>query len=175
MLICTMSNRPIHFGAVYFRGTNPPLEDWERDYAVAAEDGHSLFRHWFCWNNIERAPGRFVWDDYDRQLDLAAKHGIKTILAEMLLDSPEWLYAQCPAGRVESADGRQRQSEMHISCATGGHYCVCLDHPEIEQAARRSTAAIRACWATTCGTSARSIRTSGSASALPRTDASRPG
>jgi len=36
----------VYFGAVYFRKTNPPRADWERDHGVAAEDGHTLFRHW---------------------------------------------------------------------------------------------------------------------------------
>ena len=33
------------YGAVYFRKSNPPREDWERDYRTAAEDGLNLFRH----------------------------------------------------------------------------------------------------------------------------------
>src|SRR5438105_3103783 len=68
------------YGAVYFRKSNPPREDWARDYAVASEDGMNLFRHWFMWSAIEVAPGEYDWDDYDRQLDLAAEHGIKTIV-----------------------------------------------------------------------------------------------
>ncbi len=47
----------VPFGAVYFRKSNPPREDWERDYGVAAEDGLNIFRHWFMWGAIERAPG----------------------------------------------------------------------------------------------------------------------
>ena len=61
----------VPFGAVYFRKSNPPQQDWERDYKTAAEDGLNVFRHWFMWSAIERAPGKFDWDDYDRQLDLA--------------------------------------------------------------------------------------------------------
>ena len=41
------------YGAVYFRKSHPPEEDWERDYAVAAEDGGNIFRHWFLWSAIE--------------------------------------------------------------------------------------------------------------------------
>ena len=64
------------YGAVYFRKSNPPREDWERDYRVAAEDGMNIFRHWFMWGSIERAPGVYDWADYDRQMDLAAENGI---------------------------------------------------------------------------------------------------
>ena len=51
----------VPFGAVYFRKSNPPQEDWERDYAVAAEDGLNVFRHWFMWSAIERRPGEYDW------------------------------------------------------------------------------------------------------------------
>src|SRR5690606_19080893 len=42
------------FGAVYFRKSNPPKQDWPRDYGIAAEDGLNVFRHWFMWAAIER-------------------------------------------------------------------------------------------------------------------------
>ena len=70
------------YGAVYFRKSNPPKADWARDYQTAQEDGTNIFRHWFLWSAIEVAPGRYDWSDYDRQLDLAAEHDIKTIIAE---------------------------------------------------------------------------------------------
>ena len=72
------------YGAVYFRKSNPPREDWERDYQTAAQDGMNIFRHWFLWSAIEVAPGVFDWEEYDRQLDLAARNGMKTIIAEMI-------------------------------------------------------------------------------------------
>ena len=53
------------YGAVYFRKSNPPPEDWERDYRTAAEDGLNAFRHWFLWSAIEVAPGEYDWADYD--------------------------------------------------------------------------------------------------------------
>ena len=68
------------YGAVYFRKSNPPKADWERDYGVAGEDGLNIFRHWFMWASIEREPGKYDWADYDRQMDLAAKNNIKTSL-----------------------------------------------------------------------------------------------
>ena len=68
-----MSLPRIPYGAVYFRKSNPPPEDWETDYRRAAEDGMNVFRHWFLWSAIEVAPGEFDWADYDRQLELAAQ------------------------------------------------------------------------------------------------------
>ena len=49
-----MSELPVvPYGAVYFRKSNPPREDWARDYRVAAEDGINTFRHWFLWSAID--------------------------------------------------------------------------------------------------------------------------
>ena len=95
----------VPFGAVYFRKSNPPQQDWERDYKTAAEDGLNVFRHWFMWSAIERAPGKFDWDDYDRQLDLAAKHGIVTIIAELSQTTPDWAVRKFADARQVLYDG----------------------------------------------------------------------
>ena len=123
------------YGAVYFRKSNPPREDWERDYGTAAEDGMNLFRHWFLWSAIEVAPGRYDWADYDRQLDLAARYGIRTIIAEMIAVAPEWAYRLFPHARYETRDGRRLDSHMHGSCAVGGAPGLCLDNEDVRQAA----------------------------------------
>ena len=65
------------YGAVYFRKSNPPAEDWARDHATAARVGMNTFRHWFLWSAIEVAPGKFDWADYDTMMDLAAANGLK--------------------------------------------------------------------------------------------------
>lgn len=138
-----MKNPPqVPFGAVYFRKSNPPPEDWERDYAVAAEDGLNTFRHWFMWSAIEVAPGVYDWDDYDRQLDLAAKHGIRTIIAELTHTVPEWAYRQWPEARQVKADGTVLPLNIGVSAATGGFANngtgpLTLNHPEVRAAAGR--------------------------------------
>src|SRR5664279_1498495 len=40
------------YGAVYFRKSNPPAEDWARDHATAARVGMNTFRHWFLWLSL---------------------------------------------------------------------------------------------------------------------------
>jgi beta-galactosidase len=124
-------NLPVFpYGAVYFRKSNPPREDWERDYRQAAEDGMNAFRHWFLWGAIEVAPGTFDWDDYDRQLDLAARYGITTIIAELTHAAPEWAFDQLAAARYERADGQKVTSSIRNSTATGGFPGLCLDNEE---------------------------------------------
>jgi beta-galactosidase len=111
---------PIPFGAVYFRKSNPPSEDWERDYAQAAKDGMSLFRQWFLWGNIEVAPGQYDWSDYDRHMELAARYGIKTVIAEHITFTPDWLYRSHSHLLQIRDDGSAAANSMNGSSATGG-------------------------------------------------------
>lgn len=125
------------YGAVYFRKSNPPEADWAQDYQTAAEDGMNIFRHWFIWSAIEVAPGEYDWADYDRQFDLAAEHGLKTIVAEMVALAPEWAYRKFPHARLETKDGQKIESHMHDSCVVGGKHGMCLDNADVKAAAGR--------------------------------------
>src|ERR1017187_3774122 len=46
------------YGAVYFRKSNPPEQDWARDHKTAADNGVNTFRHWFMWRSEERRVGK---------------------------------------------------------------------------------------------------------------------
>lgn len=123
------------YGAVYFRKSNPPREDWARDYVTAREDGMDVFRHWFMWSAIEVAPGVFDWEEYDAQLELAAQNGMKTIIAEMTTAAPEWAYRRYPEARLETVEGRRLSGAMGASSATGGFHGMCLDNAGLRAAA----------------------------------------
>ena len=124
------------FGAVYFRKSNPPEEDWERDYSTASKDGMNAFRHWVPWSAVEISPGEWDWKDYDRQLDLAHKHGIKTILSEMLVAAPEWAFDMYSHAKYETRDGQKLESQISGSCVVGGFPGLCLDNDEILERAK---------------------------------------
>jgi beta-galactosidase len=137
------------YGAVYFRKSNPPREDWERDYGIAAEDGLNVFRHWFMWAAIERKPGVYDWEDYDRQMELAAKNGLKTVIAELTHTVPDWAYRKWAHARQIRADGRPLASLMGVSSATGGFAnngggagALTMNCPEVKEAAGRFLTAL---------------------------------
>jgi beta-galactosidase len=132
---------PIEIGAVYYRRSNPPEYDWERDYQTAREDGHTMFRHWFTWNVIHVAPDSFDWEPFDKHLDLAAKYGIKTIIAEHIYEAPDWLYRKYPHARRELANGGTHSSAMGDSNATGITR-MCLDNPEVLAEAKKFLSAL---------------------------------
>lgn len=131
----------IPFGAVYFRKSNPAAEDWERDYGQAASDGMNAFRHWFMWSAIEVAPGEYDWADYDRQLELAAENGIRTIIGEYLAAAPQWAFRKYPHARVESADGARAAAHYTRASAVGGWPGLCLDNEDVRE---RATAFLKA-------------------------------
>jgi beta-galactosidase len=124
-------------GAVYFRKSNPPPEQWARDYKSAADIGINTFRHWFMWAAIEVEPGKYDWADYDRQMELAAQNGLKTIVAINDANAPEWIYRKLPDARYMDSEGGQDDSNQSGSSATGGFPGLCLDNPEAREALGR--------------------------------------
>jgi beta-galactosidase len=123
------------YGAVYFRKSNPPAEDWARDHQTAARIGMNIFRHWFMWSAIEVAPGKYDWSDYDQMMDLAAKNGIKVVIASLDNCAPEWAFRRYPNFRYQASDGTVVNSSISESSATGGFPGLCLDNPEAHAAA----------------------------------------
>jgi len=125
------------YGAVYFRKSNPPEQDWARDHATAARLGMNTFRHWFMWEAIEVAPGKYDWADYDRMMDLAAKNGIKVVVAEFVTSAPEWVYDKYPHARFKGSDGFLVNSSVSGSSATGGFPGLCLDNEDVKALAEK--------------------------------------
>ncbi len=130
------------YGAVYFRKSNPPEQDWARDHQTAARTGMNTFRHWVMWSAVEVAPGKYDWRDYDRMMDLAAQNGIKVILAEFVTAAPEWMFHKYPQARFRGSDGSVVNSSIGGSSATGGFPGLCLDNPEARAAAERFLVAL---------------------------------
>jgi len=118
------------YGAVYFRKSNPPRTDWDRDYATAAQDGMTTFRHWFMWSAIQPGPDRWDWEDFDRQFDLAERHGMDTIIAELTKTAPEWVFRRLPHTRYQRRNATSVESGMFDSSAVGGNPGVCLDNED---------------------------------------------
>jgi beta-galactosidase len=130
------------YGAVYFRKSNPPEQDWARDHQVAAKIGMNAFRHWFMWSAIEVAPGKFDWRDYDRMMDLAAQNGIKVTVAEMVTAAPEWMFDKYPHARYRASDDSVTYSQISGSSATGGFPGLCLDNEDVRAKAEQFLTAL---------------------------------
>src|SRR5438270_10201756 len=131
-----LPNPVFPFGAVYFRKSNPPEPDWERDHKTAAEMGFNIFRHWFMWASIENAPGQYDWRDYDRMVELEGRNHIKVVIAEIINGAPEWMWDKYPQARHIAADGAEGYSSIGGSSATGSAP-LCLDNEEVKAQAEK--------------------------------------
>ncbi|HTX38975.1 MAG TPA: beta-galactosidase [Bryobacteraceae bacterium] len=130
------------FGAVYFRKSNPPEQDWERDHKTAAQMGVNVFRHWFMWGSIENSPGKYDWRDYDRMVELEAQNHIKVVIAEMTANSaPEWMWDKYPQARRIASDGSESYPTVSPSSATGSAP-LCLDNEEVRSQAEKFLTAL---------------------------------
>ena len=130
------------FGAVYFRKSNPPEQDWERDHKTAAQLGVNTFRHWFMWASLETSPGKYDWSDYDRMVELEGQNHIKVIIAERIDDfAPEWMWDKNPQGRKVDNLGNELFPSIDGSSATG-RAPMCLDNDEVQTAAGKFLTAL---------------------------------
>ena len=129
------------FGAVYFRKSNPPEQDWERDHKTAAQMGVNVFRHWFMWASIETSPGKYDWRDYDRMVELEAQNHIRVVIAEITGRTPEWMWDKYPHARVLSSQGNEAFPSVENSSATGSAP-MCLDNEEVKDAAGKYLTAL---------------------------------
>ena len=130
------------YGAVYFRKSNPPEEDWARDHATAAKIGMNIFRHWLMWSAVEVAPDKYDWRDYDRMMDLAGENGIKVVMAEMVTAAPEWMFDRFAHARYKGSDDSVVYSGISGSSATGGFPGLCLDNEDVKAKAEQFLSAL---------------------------------
>lgn len=124
------------FGAVYFRKSNPPEQDWQSDHQTAAKMGVNIFRHWFLWASVENSPGKFDWRDYDRMVELEAQNHIKVVIAEITNGAPEWMWDKYPEARHVDSRGEQSYPAVATGSATG-NAPMCLDNEPVRAEAEK--------------------------------------
>jgi beta-galactosidase len=130
------------FGAVYFRKSNPPQQDWERDHKTAAGMGVNVFRHWFMWASIENSPGEYDWRDYDRMVELERQNHIKVVIAEIITGAPEWMWDKYPQARHVASDGTNSYPAVAPSSATGSAPLSLDDDEILDRAGKFLTALV---------------------------------
>jgi beta-galactosidase len=97
----------------------------------------NVMRHWYMWSAIEIRPGTYDWSDYDRMMELEAKHGIRVVIAELVTAAPEWAFEKYPHARFRSGDDRIASSSISASSATGGFPGLCLDNEDVRAEAEK--------------------------------------
>ena len=121
----------MYFGAQYYRPPFPDRTCWERDFLNMKQLGFHVVKLWAVWNDIEREPDHFVFDDLDRLTELAGKNGLKVIINTIPEGAPYWLYEAHPDCLYETVEGKKITMGGPANLPTGGWPGLCMDNPEV--------------------------------------------
>lgn len=117
------------YGSQYYRAPSPPPEDWDRDLQQMADLGFNMVKFWVQWRWNHPEEDRFYFDDIDRLMDLAQKHGLTVMLNTIVDVAPAWIYRQYPDASMVTLDGRQIGPQTQPHRQIGG-LGLCLCHEE---------------------------------------------
>lgn len=126
-----MEVQDVYFGAQYYRPPFPDRTCWERDFLNMKQLGFHVVKLWAVWNDIERKPDHFVFDDLDRLTELAGKNGLKVIINTIPEGAPYWLYEAYPDCLYETVEGKKITMGGPANLPTGGWPGLCMDNPEV--------------------------------------------
>ena len=126
-----MTTRRIHLGTQYFRPPFPRDLHWDDDFRRIKNAGLNTVQLWVLWSWVEAEPGRFDFDDYDRLVELAAKHDLQVVLSTIAEVQPQWIHREIPGSEMITNMGikvvSSNRNECHFGLTPGG----CTDHPEV--------------------------------------------
>ncbi|MBS1370344.1 MAG: beta-galactosidase [Lentisphaeria bacterium] len=121
----------MNLGVQYYRAPFPDSKHWESDLRKMRDSGLNTVQLWVSWGWVEPAPGKFVYDDYDRLVELAAKNGLGVVLSTIAEIQPNWIHRVVPGSEMIGVSGNRIVScarcEHHFGLTPGG----CTDHPEV--------------------------------------------
>jgi beta-galactosidase len=121
----------MNLGVQYYRAPFPDSKYWEDDMRRIREAGLDTVQLWILWGWVEAKPGRFVFDDYDRLVELAGKNGLKVVLSTIAEIQPLWIHREVPGSEMITNLGHKvissSRGECHYGMAPGG----CTDHPGV--------------------------------------------
>jgi len=121
----------MHLGVQYYRAPFPEDRFWEDDFKRIADSGLDCVQLWVLWAWVESRPGEFEFNDYDRLVELAAKHGLGVVLSTIAEIQPYWIHREVPGSEMVDHTGRRvvssNRGECHFGLTPGG----CTDNPGV--------------------------------------------
>jgi hypothetical protein len=66
----------MNLGVQYYRAPFPEQKYWEDDFKRIRDSGLNTVQLWVLWAWVESKPGQFVYDDYDKLMELADRNGL---------------------------------------------------------------------------------------------------
>ncbi len=100
---------------------------WEMDFTNMEMCGINTVRVHAFWSAIEPREGSFNFAQYDRVVETAAEHGIKTIFTLYMVSAPEWVFDKHNDSRFVSANGTKWDSNHFPDNSQGGWPGLCFD------------------------------------------------
>lgn len=132
----------MNLGVQYYRAPFPEQHHWDRDFARIKNSGLNTVQLWVLWSWVEAKPDTFNFDDYDRLIELADKHGLRVILSSIAELQPLWIHRLVPGSEMIDHEGKKvistNRCECHFGITPGG----CTDHPGVWERMRRFLVAV---------------------------------
>ena len=121
----------MNLGTQYFRAPFPLEKYWDQDMATMKDSGLNTVQLWILWAWVESEPGSFNFDDYDRLIEIADKHGLQVVLSTIAEIQPYWIHREVPGSEMINHLGHRVEStnrgECHYGLTPGG----CTDNPHV--------------------------------------------
>ena len=108
----------MNLGVQYYRAPFPDSKYWEDDMRRIREAGLDTVQLWILWGWVEAKPGKFVFDDYDRLVELAGKNGLKVVLSTIAEIQPLWIHREVPGSEMITNLGHKVISSSRASVIT---------------------------------------------------------
>jgi len=118
-------------GTQYFRPPFPRAAGWDDDLRRIRGAGLDTIVVWLVWGWCEPEPGGFVFDDYDRLLDLTEKHQLRTVLSLLPEVNPFWVPRVIPDAQMIDVNGSPVAGGSRLECLSGTVPGGCSDHPVV--------------------------------------------
>jgi len=121
----------MNLGVQYYRAPFPRQQHWDQDFARIKASGLNTVQLWVLWSWVEATPDVFNFDDYDRLMETADRHGLGVILSTIAELQPLWIHRLVPGSEMIDHEGKKvistNRCECHFGITPGG----CTDHPGV--------------------------------------------
>jgi beta-galactosidase len=117
----------VPFGTQYYRAPSPPPTEWERDLSDISRRGFTMVKYWVQWRWNAPREDAYSFDDIDRLMDLAHRHGLKVMLNTIVDVAPSWIYRKYRDASMVTLDGRRIGPQVQPHRQIGG-LGLCFNH-----------------------------------------------